>query len=327
MIEKMGGDFLQWLRGFHAVMVHGSTAAAADALGVRQPTVSHHIQMLESELAVQLFQRTQRKLIPTREGRELYERASTLFSHIRQIKNEIGRIGNEAVKGEISLVTTHSVGQNYLPRAIATFSERHPEAVFRITGVTESSLILDKVQSSEVELGIAPGPNFPASIVSRPLFTSPLALLVPKTLASQRNMRFRRTPDGSLADLSELAGMPYVAFSPDALLTHYLHEILARHNISVRTTIQVNTSLLLTHYVREGFGITILDAFTAAAHADALDIYPIEEIAAPRTYFLIYRGKSYISPQATAFMEHLLRFGDGVPNTFQTHGQTPDASL
>lgn len=105
--------------------------------------------------------------------------------------------------------------------------------------------------------------------------------------------------------MRELSDMPFVAFSPDTILTHYLEEIQARHNMEVRITARVNTSMLLARYVELGFGVTILDAFTAAAHPDVFDIYPISAVAAPRTYNLIYRKKSYMSPQALAFIAHL----------------------
>ena len=305
MIEKMGGDFLQWLRGFHCVVTYGSTSAAASAMGLRQPTVSHQVQMLEAELGVQLFQRTLRKMVPTPEGLALYERATALFEEIREIKSVIGRKSEEAVKGDISLVTTHSVAENYLPGIIRSFSDRHPETFFTVTGVTESGQIIDKVQSAAVELGIVQGQHFPATIEAHALFTAPLALIVAKKFAAEKNIRFTRARDGSLADMTELDSMPYVAFSQDTLLTHYLHEIQARYGMEVEVAARVNTSMLLARYVALGFGVTILDAFTAAAQPDVFDIYPIPDVAAPRTYHLIHRKKSYMSPQSLAFIKHL----------------------
>lgn len=305
MIEKMGGDFLQWLRGFHFVVTYGSTAAAASAMGLRQPTVSHQVQMLEAELGVQLFRRTLRKMVPTTEGLALYERATMLFEDIREMKSVIGRKREESVKGEISLVTTHSVAENYLPEIIRSFSDRHPETFFTITGVTEAAVIVDKVQSAAMELGIVHGQHYPKTLEIRPLFIAPLALIVSKKMAAERNICFTRAADGSLADMRELSDMPFIAFSPNTILTHYLDEIQARHGMKVRITARVNTSMLLARYVELGFGVSILDVFTAAAHPDIFDIYPIPTVAAPRTYNLIYRKKSYMSPQTLAFIAHL----------------------
>lgn len=253
------------------------------------------------------------KAVWGRGGLALFERATTLFEDIRQIKSVIGRHGQEPVKGEISLVTTHSVAENYLPGIIRSFSDRHPETLFAITGLTESRQIVERVQSSAVELGIVHGQNFPATIETIPLFTAPLALIVSRKFAAEKNIRFTRSGDGSLADIRELGSMPYVAFSPDTLLAHYLHEIQARYGMKVTFSARVNTSKLLTRYVELGFGVTILDEFTASAKADVFDIYPIPDVAAPRTYHLIHRKKSYMSPQSLAFIEYLRADESSIP--------------
>jgi DNA-binding transcriptional LysR family regulator len=305
VIKKIGGDFLQWLRGFHYVMTHGSVAAAASAMGLKQPTVSRQVRMLEEELGVQLFRRVQRRMTPTPEGLLLYERANRLFADVREIRTEIGRKREEEITGEVSLATTHSVAGIYLPDIIKLFTKENRGIFFTILGMTETSLILDRVQSSDVELGIALGPQFPPTIESWPLFSSRLVLIAPKNPVRGKKLCFTKTKEGALADLRELDGAPYAAFSPYAAMTHYMNEILARCNIRVTVTVRVNTSTLLAAYVSTGFGVSILDEFTALAHGNALDIYPLPEIVAPRAYHLIYRKRTYLSPQAQAFIRHL----------------------
>lgn len=312
MIEKINGDFLQWLRGFHFVVTHGGTTAAAAAMGVRQPTVSHQIKMLETELRVQLFQRTLRRMVLTPEGQALHERAIVLFEQIRSIKEEVGRPPEGAVKGEISLATTHSVASNYLPSLIQSFAALHPETTFAVTGFAEFSVILDKVQNSTFELGIVHGQAFPPTLEHIPLFSSPLVLIVAKQHAARNGWQFTRAEDGSMANLRELDKIPYVAFSSGTMLTHSLHEILARWDISVNITVRVNTSSLLARYVASGFGATILDTFTAAADPAVFDCYPISSVATRRLYHAVFRKKDYVSPQTRAFLEYLRQHANQV---------------
>jgi DNA-binding transcriptional LysR family regulator len=305
MIEKINGDFLQWLRGFHFVVTHGSITAAAQAMGLRQPTVSHQIKMLEAELGVQLFQRTLHKMQLTPQGHALHERSLVLFEQVRSIKEEVGRPQEGTLKGEISVITTHSIAINYLTTLIQSFRTLHPQTTFTITGASEYSLILDKVHSSAFDLGIVHERIFPPTIECMPLFSTPLVLIVAKEYAERNGWRFTRAANGSLADLRELAGMPYVGFTPDAMLTHYLYEILARYQISVNITVRVNTSGLLACYVANGFGVTILDAFTAAADPGVFDCYPLSSVAANRLYHVVFRKRAYVSPQTRAFIKYL----------------------
>lgn len=314
MLDRLGGDFLQWLRGFYYVMTLGSISAAAQQMGLRQPTVSHQVQMLETELGVQLFQRAPRRMIPTREGLALYERAIGVFEQIREIKAEVGREQEGGVKGEVCLVTTHSVAAHYLPPVIRSFQEVNPGTFFTVTAATEASFIINKVVSSGIEVGIALGQGFPPAISAEPLFSSPLALIVSKAHAAERGWSFSRDKDGNLADLSELESVPYVGFAPETGLTNYLHTILAASHVSPKISLTVNTSILVVRYVELGYGVSIIDRFTAeGAYADAFDIYPLSGVSAPRPYQLITRKKSYLSPQVLAFMEHLRSVAVNIP--------------
>lgn len=314
MLDRLGGDFLQWLRGFYYVMTLGSISAAAQQMGLRQPTVSHQVQMLEAELGVQLFQRAQRRMIPTREGLVLYERAIGVFEQIREIKAEVGRGQEGGVKGEICLVTTHSVAANYLPPFIHSFKARNPETFFTVTAATEAGFITNSVLSSAIELGIALGQGFPPAISAELLFSSPLALIVSKKYAVRNGWTFKRDSAGNLADLSDLARVPYVGFSPETGLSHYLQTIFAAHHVSLNVTLTVNTSMLVVRCTELGFGVSIIDTFTAIGQSeDAFDIYPLASVSAPRPYQLITRKKSYLSPQVLEFMQHLRNESVDIP--------------
>ena len=312
MIDRIGGDFLQWLRGFYYVATLGNISAAAEKMDLRQPTVSHQIQMLETQLGVQLFQRTPRKMILTREGAALLERALKIFEQIQGIQGEVGRSAETGLVGEISIVATHSVAANYLPGMMLSFQKEHPGTFFAVTGCTETGTIIATVVGSGVDIGIALGQSFPHSVEARPLFTSPLALIVGKEAAAANNWSFTRDDNGNLADLRELNNIPYVDFARDASMTQYVHSVLALNKVSVTVTARVNTSILLSRYVAMGFGVSFIDAFTAEAQPEVFDIYPLADTASLRVYTLVHRTKTYISPQAQAFMEYLRAHQPGV---------------
>ena len=61
---------LKNLRTFQAVVDQGSYQKAADALGYTQSTVTVHIQQLEEELGVPLFQRVGRRMTLTQAGEQ-----------------------------------------------------------------------------------------------------------------------------------------------------------------------------------------------------------------------------------------------------------------
>src|ERR671913_2293657 len=71
-------DKLKPLRAFCQTARLGSVSRAAEALYVSQPAVTLQLQALERELGVKLFERSGRRLVPSREGQLLYELAKPL---------------------------------------------------------------------------------------------------------------------------------------------------------------------------------------------------------------------------------------------------------
>ena len=64
---------LEWYRTFKEIYENGTLTKAAIVLYASQPGVSVHLNALESYVGKKLFERTSRKMIPTEEGKFLYE--------------------------------------------------------------------------------------------------------------------------------------------------------------------------------------------------------------------------------------------------------------
>lgn len=299
MIERFNGDFLQWLRGFCSVVETGNVSTAAERLGLSQPAVSHLIRSLETELGVSLFSRNNRSMTLTAEGHQLYGKAVSLFELVKDIQSEVGRTDRLTFKGEISLVTTHSVAINILPPHIRRFRTAHPQTHFAITAAAESGFVVDKVCSAALDFGIIMGEGFPENIIARPLFTTRLVLATPK------DMVFTRNSQGYLDDVAEIHGLPYIHLSTATLLERTLQAELEAKGVFPSKAVVANNSSILKNYVVAGLGVTIIEEFTVADAKDKLNIYPLAN-AALRTYYLITRQRKYVSSQSVAFMDDLL---------------------
>lgn len=77
---------------FHVIASAGSIKAAADRLGVTQPTVSEQLRMLERTLDVELFERTSSGLKLTRAGREAFEHTNAMFLAGERLVRSLGRV-------------------------------------------------------------------------------------------------------------------------------------------------------------------------------------------------------------------------------------------
>lgn len=94
---------LEWYRTFKEIYENGTLTKASVALYTSQPGVSVHLNALEAYVGKKLFERTSRKMIPTEDGKILYEyiteslnkleRAEQHFKKTTQEKNPCLNIG------------------------------------------------------------------------------------------------------------------------------------------------------------------------------------------------------------------------------------------
>lgn len=301
MIEPFNGNFLQWLRGFYAVAEYGNMSQAAESLGLRQPAVSYLVQCLETELGVQLFNRRNKSMELTAEGRILHEKAITMFDLVKEIRTEVGSANHEEYKGEISLSTTHSVSANIIAGPLARFHQKHPLTRFTLQSGGESSFTLDLVNSSSIDFGILAGSSFPATIEARPLFLSRLVLVC------RPDKAFARDEQGFLRDPRELDGVPFVAFSSASTLSRVVTEELRKSGATPAVAATANNSAVILAYVRAGMGVTILEDFTVRNYRNELAVYPLPGAGGLRQYSLITRRRKHLPPQSTACIAMLFK--------------------
>jgi DNA-binding transcriptional LysR family regulator len=80
---------------FHLAASEGSVAAAADKLGVTQPTVSEQLRALERTLGVTLFERSSTGLRLTEAGRLAFEHTSVMFRAGERLFEALGHESRE----------------------------------------------------------------------------------------------------------------------------------------------------------------------------------------------------------------------------------------
>ena len=113
---------------FHVARL-GTVSAAADALGVHHATVIRHIDALEAQLNVKLFQRHARGYTPTEAGQDLMRVAQVTEDQFNQLGSRLIGQG-EGVRGEI-VITSLAVLAPVLMEPLNSFRDLYPNVRFR----------------------------------------------------------------------------------------------------------------------------------------------------------------------------------------------------
>ncbi len=141
-------DKLRAMETFVRIVDRGSLTAAADTLSTSLPSVVRTLAALEAELGVRLLNRTTRRLSPTDEGREYFERCKRVLADIDEADAALS--ARRAVpKGRLRITAPVMFGRLRVAPLVAEFILKHPALQIELT-------LLDRIVDL-VEEGIDAG--------------------------------------------------------------------------------------------------------------------------------------------------------------------------
>ena len=252
---------------FRQVVDLGGFNAAADLLGIAQPSVGAHIKALERQVGQTLLMRhrgTRPQL--TEAGRIVYSMAVDVIRLSEEASLRLGNLKRTQIQ-EVVIAAHRDLALSLLPSRLSQFSRKHPQSrvVTRI-GTIEDVVTL--VESGTVQLGVllASGPiqGLRSEIVGR----EPLHLVAGKT-----------HPLANLADITaaELAKHAFVT----GLRHSRYHQMVDRalHSIGMDTynvALELQESASVREAVRHGQYIACLPACTIASELNAGTLVAID---------------------------------------------------
>lgn len=167
---------LQRLRYFLAVADELHFGRAAERLHMAQPPLSQQIRLLESELGVQLFDRTTRRVSLTAAGEVLQIQAERVVV----AADSAERVMSEFRSGEgglLRLAFVDSASFEVMPLYLRAFRQRWPKVDHDLQ-IMSSANQLDALMSGTIDLAISrTSPTTPA-VMARQFLNEPLYLAV-----------------------------------------------------------------------------------------------------------------------------------------------------
>lgn len=169
-MEQPSTFTLSQVECFLATLKHGSFTAAADALGVSQPSVAEQIARLEKVVGQSLFARLARGVAPTTAAREFEPWARGVVDAARDASGWI-TAADGAGGGSVAIGTFGSPHHYGLADVIARFVAANPGARLRVEG-RNSSATADAVRSGALDAAVIALPVDETGLDVRPIFSS-----------------------------------------------------------------------------------------------------------------------------------------------------------
>jgi DNA-binding transcriptional LysR family regulator len=154
-----------------------SFSETAKRLHLSQPTISHHIKILENSMGVVLFTRTNTGLELTEAGRLLLPWAHRLLHDTNTMQSMIASIHSDVV-GELRISCSTTAGKYILPQLAARFCRLYPGVKVRILSCTPEDVTISLLEG-EVHIGVLSREILRAGLESQEFFRDTITLIVP----------------------------------------------------------------------------------------------------------------------------------------------------
>lgn len=261
---------LRQLQFLTALRAERSFVAAAEVVGVTQPTLSAGIKDLETSLGVTLVERGRLGAVLTPAGEEAAERAASALSEVEELVRAVQAAG-EPFSGVFRLGAIPTIAPFLLPRALPLLKQKFPKMRLHLREDLTGRLI-EALRARTIDAALIALPYEAQGITSVPIAEDEFFFLCPE--------------DHPLAKRNDLA--PEHLRSEEVLLLedgHCLrdHALAAcRLPSSKRSTDVGATSLhTLVQMVSGGLGVTLLPKIAAEAGATAGAHVAVRQFATP----------------------------------------------
>ena len=148
---------LSTLQALVAAVESGSLRGAARQVGVSQPALTKMIRELEQELAAPLLARSTTGVVPTAQGKVLYERASLVLRELSGAVEEIHQLGGHMV-GELHIGAVPLAVMLLIPETVRTFSREFQHVHLHVREELYIEQLMN-LRRSDVDIAIGPIPD------------------------------------------------------------------------------------------------------------------------------------------------------------------------
>jgi DNA-binding transcriptional LysR family regulator len=228
-------------------MVTGTVTSASNMLRISQPAVTRLLQDLERTIGYDLFIRTNRQLIPTEEGRILYEDVETAFIGLDQINNTAKNIA-QFHRGHLRLVTIPSVVATFIGGILAEFNRIYPEISVSLE-VQPTQRVFDYITSGQCDIGLSTLPIEHPAVVSRPILHGQSVCILPDTHRLARKRKIRP---------ADLANEEFISYRTDSIFRHRVDDAFSAVNVPRKIRYDARTTEAIYKMVAAGLGVSVV---------------------------------------------------------------------
>ncbi len=268
---------------------------AAEQLCISQPSLSHAINQLETELGVPLFERSGRNTTLTRFGEEFLECAQRSLD---TLDVGIGSLQRSARgEGVVRLGFLRTLGVDYIPGLTADFLNADPDCGIQFSFHSGlSGELIDGLLQRKFDLVFCSEPDPSLGLSAVPVTSQELVMIVPKNhpLAGQESV-----------DLADTLQYPAVFFAEGSGLRKVIDRMYDKVGGRPASVIETEEDEVIAGLVSAGFGVAVVPYMDMLQKLD-ISLLKISSPPYSRDFFMIQDDAVFLPPAAQRFRSFVL---------------------
>lgn len=237
---------IRQLQTLIAIRDAGSFAQAAENLGYTQPTLTAHIQSLERELNVKLFDRLGHRIRLTREGEHFIIYAERILKLIDEAADSVSE---KATCGKIIIGASETFSVVRLPSLLKEFRREHPSIEIELKFGDIAKFYAD-LKNNVIDISViltdkVPYPNLSTEILCSEHMS--LIACIDHPLARQ-----------AAIDVSDFKTEDFIVTQEGCAYRTFIENLLEDNAIKPRSFMKVKNIEAIKQFVISGLGLAIL---------------------------------------------------------------------
>ncbi len=280
---------IRHLKVFICVCKHCNMTKAAEELFIAQPAVSNTIAEIEKNYNVKLFERINKRLFLTDEGKGLLIKAQEAVTAFEEFEEQAL---NSSKKPLLKIGSSLTIGKQKLPWLLRKLKENFEDIDFQIS-INQTSIIESKILSGSLDFAFIQGKPSDPNIDSKLVDCNTLIVVCGK----KYNM-----PD--TITLKELCNYDLLLREDESVSREFLDHIFALENIVVTPIMESISNQALISATAQNLGVTIMpeSMLTRQLANGAIRKITVSDYEFARNSYLIYhKDKTFNSVKKEIF--------------------------
>ena len=258
---------------------------AAEKCFVSQPTLSGQLKKLESEIGVQLVERTTRHVFLTPIGQEIVKKARSILADVSSIE-ELVKTYADPMSGTVNIGLIPTIAPYLLPLIVQPINKKYPQLEIILHEV-QTEVMLKKLGEGTLDAGILAVPLEIRGLEQIILYTEPFYVAANKKHHFAKKSKIKK---------DELRGETLLLLGEGHCLRGQVLDVCSYAMTKERKDFQGTSLETIRHMVSTGIGITLIPqtaiVFKNLNHIAPIKYIPFSKPAPARSVGLLFRKSS-----------------------------------